>query len=615
MTSSACLTLALVHALVWLRQRDARAHGLFALSAMATAIFGGYELWMMRAQTPAEFGAVLRWGHLPVWVLMISLVAFVRVYLRAGRLWLAWAFCIVRTLSLVLNFIFTPNLNYREITGLRHVRFFGEQVAVAEGVPNPWMVVGQLSLLLFVIYIIDASITVWRRGDRRLAVVTGGSIVFFGLAAACQAVLVLWGIIHWPLTASLFYLGLVVVMGYALSEDLLKAANLSVELRESERRMKLAAAATRLAVWRWDIAHDSIWVSANGRPFYGVSPDEKITMRRFLETVHPEDRDGVRESIARSIEHDGDYHADYRVTLPDGTVRWIGARGRVEFNGDRRAQQMLGVSIDITERRQAELEAERQRSELAHLSRVTMLGELSGSLAHELNQPLTAILSNAQAAQRFLAHENADLDEVRAILKDIVDEDKRAGEVIHRLRLLLKKGEVQHQPLDVNEVVREVLKLVRSDLVNQSVTAQTELAPDLPMINADRVQLQQVLLNLVINGCDAMAGRAAGEHKLVIRTALIEGQGIRVSVVDCGAGLAPGKLEQVFEPFFTTKASGMGLGLSVCRSIVTAHGGKLWAANNPERGATFHFTLPVNGNGKLAGGHVEQFGADQKAGT
>jgi C4-dicarboxylate-specific signal transduction histidine kinase len=252
---------------------------------------------------------------------------------------------------------------------------------------------------------------------------------------------------------------------------------------------------------------------------------------------------------------------------------------------------MRGVSLDITARKQAELEVQQQRNELAHLSRVTMLGELSGSLAHELNQPLTAILSNAQAALRFLAHENADLNEVREILSDIVNEDKRAGEVIRRLRLLLKKGEVQHQPLDVNEVVMEVLKLVRSDLVNQGVTMHTNLAPDLPVLQGDRVQLQQVLLNLVMNACDAMATTARDDRQIILRTDLSEASAVRISVADCGDGIAPDKLDQVFEPFVTSKSHGMGLGLAVCRTIITAHGGRLWASNNPQRGATFHFTL------------------------
>jgi C4-dicarboxylate-specific signal transduction histidine kinase len=255
------------------------------------------------------------------------------------------------------------------------------------------------------------------------------------------------------------------------------------------------------------------------------------------------------------------------------------------------------IARDITARKKAEAEAIEQRAELAHLSRVTMLGELSGSLAHELNQPLTAILSNAQAAQRFLGHENVDLDEVRDILTDIVEQDKRAGEVIRRLRLLLKKGEVEVQPLDVNGAVQEVLKLIRGDLLNQRVTTLTKLGPGLPTVKGDRVQLQQVLLNLVMNACDAMSGTAPADRQIVVSTELSDDTGICFSVSDRGHGLATEQLEKVFEPFFSSKAHGLGLGLSVCRSIITAHGGKLWAVNNPEKGATFHFTVPTHNRG------------------
>ncbi len=217
MIASACLTLALVHLLVWCRRPAARANLLFALMGVATAVFAGCELWMMGAETPAAFGAALRWGHLPIWVLFVSLVGFVRLYLRAGRLWLAWTACGLRTLSLILNFLFTPNLNYREITALRNVSFLGERVVVAEGIPNPWMLVGNLSLLLLVIFVADAAISVWQRGDRRQALSVGGSIVFFVSAGTVQAILVFWGIIHSPITASLFFMAIVAAMGYELS--------------------------------------------------------------------------------------------------------------------------------------------------------------------------------------------------------------------------------------------------------------------------------------------------------------------------------------------------------------------------------------------------------------
>ena len=253
---------------------------------------------------------------------------------------------------------------------------------------------------------------------------------------------------------------------------------------------------------------------------------------------------------------------------------------------------ILASVIDITQRRDSEADLARQRNELAHLSRVAMLGELSGSLAHELNQPLAAILSNAQAAQRFLARNPGDITEVSAILQDIVDDDKRAGEVIRRLRALLKKEDVEHQALDVNEVVLDVLRLMRSDLVNRGVSVSTQLAPALPAITGDRVQLQQVLINLVINGCDALEGLRARERQLSVRTTLADGH-VEVAVADCGKGITPEQLERVFEPFVTTKTDGMGLGLAVCRTIVHSHSGKIWASRNGSTGTTFRFTLPV----------------------
>jgi C4-dicarboxylate-specific signal transduction histidine kinase len=243
---------------------------------------------------------------------------------------------------------------------------------------------------------------------------------------------------------------------------------------------------------------------------------------------------------------------------------------------------------------EAEREIAVQRDELAHLSRVTMLGELSGSMAHELNQPLTAILSNAQAALNFLARGPADLDEVREILKDIVDADKRASEVIRRLRLLFRKGEVTHQLLSPGEVVRETLRLLRSDLTNHGVTVHQAIADDLPAIHGDRVQLQQVLINLVMNACDAMAAVSLGDRQLTVRAERApDGGGVRLSVADSGPGIPQERLQQVFEPFVTTKPQGMGLGLAVCRTIAIAHGGRLFADHAEGGGAMFILDLPA----------------------
>ena len=246
-------------------------------------------------------------------------------------------------------------------------------------------------------------------------------------------------------------------------------------------------------------------------------------------------------------------------------------------------------------RARAELEVARQRNQLTHLSRVNTLGELSGSIAHEVSQPLTAILSNAQAAQLLLRNSEPDLNEVRDILGEIVADDQRAGDIIRRLRLLLKRGEVQCQPVDVNDLIGEVLKLLRSELIERGVIAHVELDSSRPILQADRVGLQQVLINLLRNACEAMAEVPREARALTIRTG-VDGDGfVMISVCDTGPGIAEGELEKVFEPFFTNKEDGMGLGLSVCRTIINAHGGRIWAERNPGGGTTFRLLLPDDG--------------------
>ena len=608
MNAAACLTLAAIYLVVWCKQRQVLAHLVFSITAVAAAAIAGFELAMMHAGTVGQYEALIRWIHVPVWVLTVAFVAFVRLYLHAGRPWLAWSICSLRTMVLILNFILTPNLNFRRITSLRHFSWWGsEMISLPFGVANPWGLLSLVSLLLLLVFFVDATITVWRRGDRKRALVLGGSMIF-GAILAWHVPLVIWGIIDIPFFLSFAYSGIVAAMGYELSYDLLHAAQLArqlqaseAELRETQDRMELAANAAELGMWMWDIVRDEVWITDKGRALFGFAPLEKIDFNRFRNRVHPEDRESVLRAVEKSLRTGAEYESEYRAVLPDGQVRWIAGRGQVEFNDDGQPVRMRGVSVDITKRKQAEEQTAHHRNEIAHLSRVTTLGELSGSIAHELSLPLSAILSNAQAAQRVLAHGGADLAEVREILNDIVSEDKRAGEVIQRLRQWLKKGEVQQHSLRINEVVEDVLKLIHDDLINQHVTIDVELGRNLPLVTGDPVQLQQVLLNLVVNACDAMTNCDAPERRLLIRTGTETRNGngncaVLVSVTDRGGSIPEEKMEQIFEPFFTTKAKGMGLGLSVCHTIIAAHRGKLWATNNADCGATFHFSLPIGGS-------------------
>ena len=600
MNASGCLTLAAINFLVWCTNRKAWANLFFSLLAIGTAAFAFCELWMMRAGTPAQFATVLKWGHVAVWLIVVSLVAFVRLHLKAGRPWLAWIVCGLRTLALVLNFLVGQNLNYLEITRLRHISFLRESVQMAEGVPNPWIRLGQLNLLILLIFLADASITTWRRGDRYRALAVGGGAVFFILFSTLQSVLVFWGLVQIPIMASISIVGLVAVMGYELSSETIRASQLARKLHESEaglheieERMRLAVEGADFGIWIRDLARNEIWATAKWRALFGFPETERLELDHILQRLHPEDREALRLVLEKATEGDGSYEAEYRVVLPSGVVRWIGSRGRVEFDGAGKPILVRGVSQDITGRKEAEQETQNLRREIAHVGRVSMMGQLASALAHEINQPLGAILRNAEAAELFLQNASPDLDEIRAILAEIRKDDQRAGSVIDRMRGLLKRQNLDKRPVDVRELVGEVVALVRSDAEARHVKLELAVADNLPPVFGDLVHLQQVLLNLIVNGMDALDEANRGDRRVSVTAALDGPKSVEIAVSDSGWGVPADKLTHIFDPFFTSKANGMGMGLPISRTLIEAHNGRLWAENRNEGGASFRFTLPI----------------------
>src|SRR5437867_1856110 len=549
----ACLTLATMYLAVWCRERESFVHLLFSCIAASAALIAAYELQLIRADTPEEYGAILRWRPLSTWVLVLSLVAFTRLYLRAGRSWMALSACGLQTLTVIVNFVFTPNLFYQEITAVRQVPWGGETASIPLGTPSPWSLLNQATLLLLLAFFVDATITVSPRGDRERALIVGGTTTFFGAIVAAQFALVILGIIQVPFFASFAYLGIVVALGYQLCNDAVRAADLASELKVGEERFRRVVEAAPNAMIM--VNHEGQITLANQQAEKTFGYPREELLGRPIEMLVPERlRSGYRD-----FRHDYFCHPQAR-SMGAGWelfgLRKDGSEVPVEIGlspiHTSNGPLVLASIVDITERKLAELETARQRHDLAHLARVSTVGELSSSLAHELTHPITAILSNAQAAQRFLADDDVDLDEVREIFNDIVTQDQRAGDVIHRLRLLLKKGELQEHcdDVDLNEVIRDVVNLMRSDLINRNVTVDTDLAQNLPAVTGDRVQLQQVLLNLMLNGCEAMADYNSSERRLLIASQWENGA-VRVSVADRGSGIPEEKMQQVFERFFT----------------------------------------------------------------
>src|SRR5438552_2181259 len=849
MSAAVSLTLGTIHFVVWLEDRKMRANLFFALAAVAVAGIAVGEFAMMRAQTTEQIGRAQQWGYVPLFILVVAIVGFVRLYFGTGRLWLAVAACAARAVSLVINFALPPNLNFRQITGVRRVEFLGQAVSIPEGVGSSWTHLGELGSLLVLAFVVDASVALWRQGkpeSRRRAVVVGGSITAFIIIAAGIGALINAKVIHWPYLISLPFLGIVVAMGFELSRDMLHAAALSrrlqaaeAGLRESEARINLAANAANLGLWLWNIPGDERWVTEQWRKLFGFADLEPVTFDRLLQVVHPWDRERMKQLVRRMFEHGGEYESEYRIMRPDGSTRWIAGHGSVEldergkpafargvsrditlrkqaedalreseerfrvvanaapvmiwmagpdklciffnkgwldFTGRRLEQELdngwaqgvhredldrclniyknsfdarqpftmeyrlrrsdgeyrwvldsgtprfapegaclgyIGSCIDITElkraeekfrlvldgapnamimvdsagvisfanapaatvfgyppseligchvealiperfrdrhpghrqvffsqprkramgagrdlfgrrragsefpveiglnpirtaqglfvlasviditaRKQAELEHQRQNMELARVGRVAVMGELAASLAHEVNNPIGAMVANASAGQRLITAGKVEIGELNNLFVDIAADGRRAGEIVQSIRNMVRKGKVHHALIQIEDIIHDLLRIVHAEAVERDVTVTAEVDSDGGRVWADRVQLLQVFLNLTLNAFEAMSAMRPDARRLVIHAGSNGSGEIVVSVRDSGSGFPEGMVEQLFEPFFSTKAEGTGMGLAISRSIIEAHGGTLSGENCDDGGACFMVRLP-----------------------
>jgi PAS domain S-box-containing protein len=379
-----------------------------------------------------------------------------------------------------------------------------------------------------------------------------------------------------------------------------KVAERTAELRRSEAYLAEAQRLTRTGSWALTVAtREIVHLSDQFYQIFGFDPERGMPSQQTIrQCIHPEDRPASVEIVDKAIREGKGYELDQRIVLPEGTIKFIHIVARPVFNTSGDLVEFVGTVMDVTERKRAEedlRESERRyreaQMELTHVNRVTTMGQLTASIAHEVNQPIAAAVTNAAAGLRWLAAQPPDLEEVRDAFDRIIKAGNQASEVIGRIRALIKKVPARKASLDINEAILETIALTRSEMERHRTLLQTELANNLPRIWGDRVHLQQLILNLIINAIEAMSEVSEGSRALLISTGVDTPDGVIVAVRDSGPGLKLESLDHLFDPFYTTKPTGMGMGLSICRSITEAHGGRLWATANAPRGAVFQFTL------------------------
>ena len=383
----------------------------------------------------------------------------------------------------------------------------------------------------------------------------------------------------------------------ALREQLTERRRAEEELRRSEAYLSEGQRISHTGSWGWNVATGELFWSQEHFRIFGFDPEAaKPSYAMFLERIHPNDRTFVEQAVNWAIRERTDFELDYRIVLADGSTKYLQSLGHPVIGESGDLVEFVGTVIDATERKGAEEALREAQAELAHVTRAMTMGELAASIAHEINQPLAAVVTNGGACLRWLAGESPNLYEAREAAQRVIREGNRANEVITGIRALMRKTDTEKTRLDMNEVIEEVILLTRSETTRRGVTVRMELAADLPPVFGDRVQLQQLMLNLLMNGIEAMAAVNDRPRELLIQSRSHESDRMLIAVQDCGMGIAMEDLEKIFDAFYTTKSQGMGMGLAICRSIIEAHGGRLWATPNEGEGATIQFTLPPSQN-------------------
>lgn len=583
--------LGLLHFQLWLfgHSRKYLLSMIMAFSAGACALV---DLSMMHSTDIAHFQLLLQYQNLFVYILLIALIGLVYVQFGTASRWLAALITVLWSLGLIINFTMPASIVYVSIESIeQHATFWGDKFSVVSGSENPWVWLVNLATLLILIYVIDASIRAWRQGDRRSASIIGFGIVVFLLIGIFHSFLVDHGRLNSPYMISFSYLAVVIAMSYDLISDTVRVPRLTQQIMANEKRWRDLLENIRLAVVAID-EHGLIYYT---NPFFQEITgyrDSELLDKKVMSLSPAEDSGRNRNRFEPPYSKDHIPEKQWPVICKSGERRdflWSSVK---QLGTDGLYAGTISIGSDITKQLKAEKELQQSRHELERLTRANMLGELVSALAHELNQPLTSILSNSQAALRFMDSDRFSMHELRDILQDIVQDDKRASEVIRSLRAMLTKSEIAPRDFHIRDTINQVVTIFQSELEKNEVKVRIHIAPEVTEIHARHIEIQQVIMNLLINAVQAMKDLPLKQRMITIDATSKDGM-MAVAVSDSGPGISTERASDIFNAFFTTKLGSIGVGLAICKRIIESHGGKITALNNPQGGAVISFTLPT----------------------
>jgi two-component system sensor kinase FixL len=583
----------MLHIFLWRREVSRDFYLFSAVMAIAAGSGALTELALAKTHALADVQILLKLGNVTIGVTIVAMTWFLHRYLQTGRRFLLWAITGLWACGLVVNFFSPWSLTFADVTSLREMTtFWGETYHLILGSGNLFKILPDLASLLVAVFAIDASVQAWRSGRRRQAGLTGGAISFFIIAAGIHTPLVDAGLVKTPYLISVAFVGIVAALNYELVLNAAQASQRARVIAAGHQRWNSLLKNVQLAVV--DLDREGRIRFAN--PFFLTRtgyPKNDIKDLHISELIPSEQRREFLERLQQGLAGSPRPASRWPILSATGpilTFDWntVGLR-----TVDGQPDGVLSIGAEVTDQVRTEKELDQTRNALDRVNRANVLGEFVSAIAHELNQPLTAVLANAQVARRYLTAAPPRVTDTQEMLDLIIRDDKRAAEVIRKLHGLVARGKVERESLDLNDVIRETVELCDRDIRDRGVRVTLDLDPDLVPVQAGRIEFQQIVLNLLLNALQALEEVAGGKRRIVLGTRA-HADGTRFSIEDSGPGLPATAVEWLFTPFGEGREGGVGLGLAICRRIIEAHGGTIRAEQVARGGARFTVEFPLH---------------------